>query len=130
MNRTDWVIWVCFFAFSSIALWQVPRIWRDPHGGGGRDPLSRAHHRCIPLGTAGLFVVACLAPVVRAATPRGETAPAWAAVLFGAVFVPLMLALATVALLNRPKVLVAPGHRDDRGLLSALRASRSSRRHD
>ena len=52
----------------------------------------------------------------------------WVAAPFGVLFVSLMLALACVVLLNRPRFLVAPAHRQDRGLLAALRASRGAGR--
>lgn len=126
---TGWLVCVFGAAFS---VWALPKLWRNEGGFHSDTPhpwwpwgirLWRASVRAAPLGCT-VFIVGAVIPLTWLVTDE-----LWNGVVTGilamtgaAIF---SLGL-TIILFNRPKRIVAPHHRHQRGLIAELSGKRSS----
>ena len=133
MSAFAWLAFIVILVGGGAALLRLPAFWADRWTGRFRQPdaapswwvwgdaLWRAFRRSYPVGAVGFFL---LAPLLMAMELSSEDAqsiwPEFAALCWLVASVTL---LAGVTLLNRPKWVVAPRHRNELGALAEWRSS-------
>lgn len=137
----DVLLFGIFIALAIFAGLSAPSLWRKgwmPEAPGWwpySDDLWRGLYRSVFVGTAGgvflavAFVVTGLWQASRPPAQQGLAAPLWAQIAVPGVLMAFLGMMLSVILVNRPKRVVPPSFRDQRGLLSRRgKARRTDRR--
>jgi hypothetical protein len=112
----------------------LPRMWRNDAGFHSDQPHPvwpwgkrtwRAMTRCVPL-CFPIFAIGAVWYPIDLSIDQDGTAHEIGTYVFGIPIVANLVALVTVFLFNRPKFLVAPHHRHQKGLVLELFGRRSA----
>jgi uncharacterized membrane protein len=127
---------VVFIVISIVGITRLPTLWKETPRRSARAPtwwlwgdsLWRGWMRALPAGTvsAALLGLSCCFGFLSTATSGEVHDAAWRifAVLFvSAIFIPIVI-MPLIILVNRPKFVVAPHLRKQKGLIASLLATR------